>query len=72
MQVKYWVDHIVVDWPFKRIIPSHFVAHVSAGLSDLKVAFAFLNDLLGEKSNVGPILYLSLRTILGRAYIYFP
>ena len=49
MQVKYWVDHIAVDWPFKRIIPSHFGAHVSAGPSDLKVAFAFLNDLLGQK-----------------------
>ena len=72
MQVKYWVDRIVADWPFKRIIPAHFAALVSTSPSYFKVAFAFLNYILGEKLNVGPILSLSLSTILGRAARYFP
>lgn len=71
-KVKNWVDRIVTDWPFKRIIPAHFAAPVSASPADFKAAFAFLNDLLGEKLSVGPILSLSLSTILGRAASYFP
>ena len=71
MQVKYWVDRIVVDWPFKTNIPAHFAAPIFVGPSYFKAAFAFLNDILGEKSNVGPILSLSLSIILGRAASYF-
>lgn len=71
-KVKNWVDRIVADWPFKRIIPAHFDAPVSASPADFKAAFAFLNDLLGEKLSVGPSLSLSLSTILGRAASYFP
>ena len=72
MQVKYWIDRIVADWPFKSIIPTHFGAPVSAGPLDFKAAFAFLNDLSCENSNVGPILSLYLSTILGRDASYFP
>ena len=46
--MKYWVDCIVADWPFKRIIPAHFVALVFACASDFKDAFSFLNNILGE------------------------
>ncbi|KAH9315332.1 hypothetical protein KI387_023959 [Taxus chinensis] len=67
-KVKDWVDRIVADWPFKKIIPAHFAAPVSASRSDFKTAFAFLDDLVSEKSSVG--VYLS--ALLGRAASYFP
>eukprot|EP01018_Ginkgo_biloba_P022857 Gb_34813 [translate_table: standard] len=73
-KVKDWVDRIVADWAFKRIIPAHFAAPVSATRSDFKAAFAFLNDFVSEQPKMIPVqsLFLSLSTILGRAATYFP
>eukprot|EP00252_Welwitschia_mirabilis_P003172 TRINITY_DN1325_c0_g1_i3.p1 TRINITY_DN1325_c0_g1~~TRINITY_DN1325_c0_g1_i3.p1 ORF type:complete len:145 (-),score=24.53 TRINITY_DN1325_c0_g1_i3:450-884(-) len=72
-KVKDWVDRIVTDWPFRRIIPAHFAAPVSANRSDFKAAFGFLGDLLDEKPTAVPFLPLSiLSTIIGRAASYFP
>ncbi|XP_057849355.1 uncharacterized protein LOC131060213 isoform X1 [Cryptomeria japonica] len=68
-KVKDWVDRIVADWPFKKIIPAHFAAPISASRSDFKTAFAFLDDFVSKKSNMSTF-YLS--ALLGRAASYFP
>lgn len=49
--VREWVDAIVRDWKFKRIIPAHFAAPISATGSDLLAAFAFLDELIPEDNN---------------------
>ncbi|KAJ7557715.1 hypothetical protein O6H91_04G006600 [Diphasiastrum complanatum] len=45
-KVKKWVNSIVSDWKFRRIIPAHFAAPIAAGPRDLKAAFSFLDELL--------------------------
>ncbi|CAN6477340.1 unnamed protein product [Victoria cruziana] len=71
-KVRDWIDRIVRDWPFKRIIPAHFAAPVNAGRSDLLAAFGFLDDLLGERYITRPSLSLLFASLMGRAASYFP
>ena len=73
MQVKLWVNSIVSEWRFKRIIPCHFAAPIKASPSDFKAAFAFLDDLTGEdKTSALPDFQFSLSVLLGKAASYFP
>ena len=39
--VMRWVDEMC-RWPFRRIIPAHFVAPIEAGPADLRRAFAYI------------------------------
>lgn len=71
-KVRDWVDGIVQDWRFKRIIPAHFAAPINAGRSDLLAAFAFLDDLLDEPYVTRPSLSLLFTSLLGKAASYFP
>ncbi|MCO5583422.1 hypothetical protein L7F22_037333 [Adiantum nelumboides] len=71
-KVMLWVNSIVRDWRFKRIIPCHFDAPVAAGPSDFKAAFAFLNDFIGEDRQLPSSLGFSLSSLLGKAASYFP
>ncbi|KAI5665698.1 hypothetical protein M9H77_15551 [Catharanthus roseus] len=71
-KVRDWVDSIVGDWKFKRIIPAHFAAPINASRSDFLAAFAFLDDLLGERYITRPSLSLLFTSILGKAASYFP
>ncbi|KAF3638623.1 hypothetical protein FXO37_24279 [Capsicum annuum] len=72
MLVRDWIDSIVGDWKFKRIIPAHFAAPISASRSDLLAAFAFLDDLLGEHYATWPSFSLLFTSLLGKAASYFP
>lgn len=67
-----WVDRIAKDWPFRRIIPAHFAAPVNAGRSDFLAAFAFLDELLGERFVTRPSLSLLFASFMGRASSFFP
>ncbi|VFQ91961.1 unnamed protein product [Cuscuta campestris] len=70
-KVRDWVDSIVHDWRFKRIISAHFSAPINARGSDLLAAFAFLDDLLGAPRR--PMSFsLFLTSLLGKASSYFP
>nr|GMD51886.1 uncharacterized protein LOC109188975 [Ipomoea batatas] len=71
-KVRDWIDGIVRDWKFKRIIPAHFAAPINANRSDLLAAFAFLDDLLGERYVTRPSLSLIFTSLLGKAASYFP
>lgn len=71
-KVKFWVDSIVSDWRFKRIIPCHFAAPIAASPSDFKAAFAFLNEFVNEEKGALPAFQFSLSTLLGKAASYFP
>ncbi|KAF3444829.1 hypothetical protein FNV43_RR14522 [Rhamnella rubrinervis] len=71
-KVRDWVDSIARDWRFKRIIPAHFAAPVNAGRSDFLAAFAFLDDLLGERYFTRPTLSLFFTSLMGKAASYFP
>ncbi|XP_060188725.1 uncharacterized protein LOC132617683 [Lycium barbarum] len=71
-KVRDWIDSIVRDWKFKRIIPAHFSAPINASSSDLLAAFAFLDDLLGERYVTRPSLSLLFTSLLGKAASYFP
>lgn len=71
-KVRDWVDRIAKDWPFRRIIPAHFAAPVNAGRSDFLAAFAFLDELLGERFVTRPSLSLLFASIMGRASSFFP
>ncbi|PHU19649.1 hypothetical protein BC332_10800 [Capsicum chinense] len=71
-KVRDWIDSIVGDWKFKRIIPAHFAAPISASRSDLLAAFAFLDDLLGEHYATWPSFSLLFTSLLGKAASYFP
>lgn len=71
-QVRDWIDSISRDWKFKRIIPAHFAAPVNASRSDFLAAFAFLDDLLGERYITRPSLSLLFASIMGKAASYFP
>lgn len=71
-QVRDWINRIARDWRFKRIIPAHFAAPVNANRSDFLVAFAFLDDLLGERYVTRPTLSLLFTSLMGKAASYFP
>ncbi|KAH0436597.1 hypothetical protein IEQ34_026379 [Dendrobium chrysotoxum] len=71
-KVRNWIDRIAADWPFRRIIPAHFAAPVNAGSSDLLAAFAFLNELLDDRSIAKPSISLIFAPIFGKAASYFP
>ncbi|GAA0170481.1 hypothetical protein LIER_24729 [Lithospermum erythrorhizon] len=71
-KVRDWVDSIVSDWKFKRIVPAHFSAPVNASRSEFLAAFAFLDELLGERYVSRPSLSLLFTSLLGRAASYFP
>ncbi|KAL3695776.1 hypothetical protein R1sor_009852 [Riccia sorocarpa] len=66
-KVKMWVDSIARDWKFRRIIPCHFAAPVAADARGFKAAFAFLNDLVDEKSGAREFPLSSLVDLFGRA-----
>lgn len=72
MQVRDWIDGIVRDWRFKRIIPAHFAAPINASRSDFLAAFAFLDDLLAERYFTRPTLSLFFTSLMGKAASYFP
>ncbi|KAJ8750330.1 hypothetical protein K2173_014245 [Erythroxylum novogranatense] len=69
-KVRDWIDRIARDWKFKRIIPAHFAGPINASRSDFLAAFAFLDDLLGERAR--PSLSLLFTSLLGKAASYFP
>ncbi|KAK3135105.1 hypothetical protein QOZ80_5BG0414610 [Eleusine coracana subsp. coracana] len=71
-KVRDWVDRIAADWPFKRIIPCHFAAPINAGRSDFLAAFAFLDELLPERSAAAPGISLLFASLMGKAASYFP
>ncbi|PKI47941.1 hypothetical protein CRG98_031725 [Punica granatum] len=71
-KVRDWIDSIARDWRFKRIIPAHFAAPINAGRSDFLAAFAFLDDLLGERYVTRPSFSLLFTSLLGKAASYFP
>ncbi|KAJ8640441.1 hypothetical protein MRB53_017135 [Persea americana] len=71
-KVRDWIDRIIQDWPFKRIIPAHFAAPISASGSDLLAAFSFLDELLGERFVTRPSLSLLFTYLMGKAASYFP
>lgn len=71
-QVRNWIDIIAKDWPFRRIIPAHFAAPINASRSELLAAFAFLDELLGDRYITRPSLSLLFASIMGRAASYFP
>ncbi|TYK00636.1 T4P13.26 protein isoform 1 [Cucumis melo var. makuwa] len=71
-KVRDWIDRIVRDWKFKRIIPAHFAAPVNASSSDFLTAFGFLDDLLGERYVNRPSLSILFASLMGKAASYFP
>lgn len=71
-KVRDWIDRITRDWKFKRIIPAHFAAPVNANRSTFLAAFAFLDDLLGERYVTRPTLSLLFTSLMGKATSYFP
>ncbi|CAK9162972.1 unnamed protein product [Ilex paraguariensis] len=72
VQVRDWIDSIARDWRFRRIIPAHFAAPINASRSDFLAAFAFLDDLLGERYVTRPSLSFLFTSLLGKAASYFP
>ncbi|KAG6554714.1 hypothetical protein Mapa_003733 [Marchantia paleacea] len=66
-KVKIWVDSIARDWKFKQIIPCHFSGPVAADARVFKAAFAFLSDLVDEKSESSESPLSSLVGFFGRA-----
>ncbi|CAN0924326.1 hypothetical protein LINGRAHAP2_LOCUS34111 [Linum grandiflorum] len=72
-KVRDWIDGIARDWRFKRVIPAHFAAPVNVSRSEFLAAFAFLDDLLGDRyATRWPSLSLVFASILGKAASYFP
>ncbi|XP_021297699.1 uncharacterized protein LOC110426731 [Herrania umbratica] len=71
-KVRDWIDGIARDWKFKRIIPAHFAGPIKAGRAELLAAFAFLDDLLGERYITRPSLALLFTSLMGKAASYFP
>ncbi|GFQ01449.1 hypothetical protein PHJA_002288800 [Phtheirospermum japonicum] len=71
-KVRDWIDRIARDWRFKRIIPAHFAGPINASRSDFLAAFAFLDDLLGERYVTRPSLSQLFTSLLGKAASYFP
>jgi hypothetical protein len=73
VQVKLWVNSIVREWRFKRIIPCHFAAPITASASDFKAAFAFLDELVPEdKTSTLPDFQSLFSKLVGKAASYFP
>ncbi|KAE8697480.1 T4P13.26 protein isoform 2 [Hibiscus syriacus] len=70
-KVRDWIDGIARDWKFKRIIPAHFTGPIKAGRAELLAAFAFLDDLLGERYVTRPSLSLLFTYLMGKAASYF-
>ncbi|KAL3624038.1 hypothetical protein CASFOL_032854 [Castilleja foliolosa] len=71
-KVRDWIDRITRDWRFKRIIPAHFAGPINASRSEFLAAFAFLDDLLGERYVTRPSLSRFFTSLLGKAASYFP
>ncbi|WVZ99212.1 hypothetical protein U9M48_044541 [Paspalum notatum var. saurae] len=71
-KVRDWVDRIAADWRFRRIIPCHFAAPINASRSEFLAAFAFLDELLPERSAAAPSLSLLFASLMGKAASYFP
>ncbi|XP_058070229.1 uncharacterized protein LOC131219220 [Magnolia sinica] len=71
-KVRDWIDGIAKDWRFKRIIPAHFAGPINASRSDLLAAFAFLDELLGERFVTRPSFSLLFTSLMGKAASYFP
>lgn len=71
-KVRDWVDRITADWPFRRIIPCHFLAPINASRSDFLAAFAFLDELLPDRPAPVPGLSLLFASFMGKAASYFP
>ncbi|KAF7820496.1 uncharacterized protein G2W53_025951 [Senna tora] len=71
-KVRDWVDGISNEWRFKRIIPAHFAAPINVSRSDFRAAFAFLDELLGERYVTRFSLSLVFSSIMGKAASYFP
>ncbi|EOY03592.1 T4P13.26 protein isoform 6 [Theobroma cacao] len=71
-KIRDWIDGIARDWKFKRIIPAHFAGPIKAGRAELLAAFAFLDDLLGERYITRPSLALLFTSLMGKAASYFP
>ncbi|KAL9227007.1 hypothetical protein vseg_002755 [Gypsophila vaccaria] len=71
-KVRDWADRIARDWRFKRIIPAHFKAPIKAGRSEFLAAFAFLDELLGERYVTPSSLSLLFASFLGKTASYFP
>ncbi|XP_028759736.1 uncharacterized protein LOC114718546 [Neltuma alba] len=71
-KVSDWVYSISRDWRFKRIIPAHFAAPINASSSDFRAAFAFLDELLGERFVSELSLSFIFSSIMGKAASYFP
>ncbi|XP_061979341.1 uncharacterized protein LOC133699859 [Populus nigra] len=72
IQIRDWIDSIVRDWKFKRIIPAHFAAPINTGRSEFLAAFSFLDDFLGERYVTQPSLSLLFSSIMRKAASYFP
>ncbi|KAJ1698310.1 hypothetical protein LUZ63_006822 [Rhynchospora breviuscula] len=71
-KVRDWIDRIVRDWKFQRVIPAHFAAPINASRSDFLTAFSFLDELLGEQEATQPSLSILFSSLMGRAASYFP
>ncbi|KAJ0042433.1 hypothetical protein Pint_19130 [Pistacia integerrima] len=71
-KVRDWIDGIARDWRFRRVIPAHFAAPINASRSDFLAAFAFLDDLLGERYVTRPSLSFLFSSLMGKAASYFP
>ncbi|KAM7516731.1 hypothetical protein LguiA_006314 [Lonicera macranthoides] len=71
-KVRDWIDSIARDWRFKRVIPAHFAAPINASRSEFLAAFAFLDELLGERYITRPSLSALFASFLGKAASYFP
>lgn len=67
-----WIDSIARDWRFKRVIPAHFAAPINASRSEFLAAFAFLDELLGERYINRPSLSAVFASFLGKAASYLP
>ncbi|KAF9590093.1 hypothetical protein IFM89_030841 [Coptis chinensis] len=71
-KVRDWINGIITDWAFKRIIPAHFVTPIKASKSELLTAFGFLDDLLDERYVTRPSLSHLFTSLVGKAANYFP
>eukprot|EP00955_Chlamydomonas_euryale_P102988 365457-Chlamydomonas_euryale.AAC.4 len=70
--VRRWVDSIVSDWAFTRVIPAHFAAPVKAGPADFKAAFAFAyedaEDADGAENVATPAAQGGVAGLFGRLF----
>jgi hypothetical protein len=47
--VTRWVDNIVRDWKFERVVPCHFAGPVKAGPAEFREAFDFCYEMVEEQ-----------------------